>query len=692
MADATSQRSQVITIQQCLFGYKEGHRLLASSLQSPDAVASRLLVLSDLAPGLGTTAFHSYWTGVPLGDEQYYALMRTWPAPEKARPGCVWTHALLVSFADLARLVDLGTLAPYAMRPAAGRLFDYGTPISIADPSLRPGSSEHRVIPHGVALHVVRALYSSQSDGTLFDRPVTLDGTIFAVWSQQWPSLRRSFSFRTATSEFDTGPAGVRFDLRVVIGRDASARPSRLPTPAPEAWEASAVEDLGSVQPTAFRRFLWRYGSDVGGGRQRFRFLATIYLSTRTDRLSGTALEDTLLTVARTLPSPGDGRVLKGDLVSAGLSRHSHFPASDPLETLEFFVRHPEVEAFPAPGADAFRTTLQGLWSHRADDVLSLAERAAERTSKLGDMLLNQLARVVESEALLKSTEGRPTLRHRLIESNPSLLDTDYLPGIAQPELSGLLALIPDNEDLASRVIRRLITRDDRQVIDDLFGRFPDGSLRLVVEAIEHSVEGSAELSPSLLEAVAARTAMFLGGGFVEAARSTKTLAALASLLRHDSPDVLRAGPTAWVTALRSARDDVHGHDRQVFLAFLLALALSDRTPGCEPLFERAFETIHTDLSRSTLPHEGSRILFRYLPDLPWWQQWDDCLRLRLAIVTAYVESDLDPASFKRLTSDPSLRNRLVQLADQTERGRHFISKMDVSRSRGRKARSSSGS
>ena len=63
----------------------------------------------------------------------------------------------------------------------------------------------------------------------------------------------------------------------------------------------------------------------------------------------------------------------------------------------------------------------------------------------------------------------------------------------------------------------------------------------------------------------------------------------------------------------------------------------------------------------------------RFLPDLYWWQQWDACLRLRLAVVAAYVNAELDPRSFRRLTSDRTLFDRLVKIASDTKLGRRFL-------------------
>src|ERR1700733_7049151 len=108
MADALKRG--VIKVEQTLHGYSEGHRLIAGSVKLGQQDARTMLVLSD-ASGSGTRIpTDGYLTGYPLVGAGKYVLARTWSAPEMSRPGCVWTHSLLIDFADLARLASAGEL------------------------------------------------------------------------------------------------------------------------------------------------------------------------------------------------------------------------------------------------------------------------------------------------------------------------------------------------------------------------------------------------------------------------------------------------------------------------------------------------------------------------------------------------------------------------------------------------------
>ena len=124
-----------LIVHQALHGYKDGHRLLASSLGLKGRDASKLLVMSDVSGPNAQIVSDGYLTGYPLLDCGLYALARTWPAPEMPRPGCVWTHTLLIDFADLA-IIDSVTLIGSFRRPQPPDLTAYSGPIATSATSI----------------------------------------------------------------------------------------------------------------------------------------------------------------------------------------------------------------------------------------------------------------------------------------------------------------------------------------------------------------------------------------------------------------------------------------------------------------------------------------------------------------------------------------------------------------------------
>jgi hypothetical protein len=633
---------------------------------------STLLLHSDLVPGLSPGRIDGYWTGIPLPVAKVYALMRTWPAPEIPRPGCVWTHVVVIALADMARFPDLAVLESLFARPSISAGYGaYATPLTIDPGCAAPRTSLSRQS----CLRVLRALYAPRSPGILPHYNQPLDAAIFAVWSQQWPRLRRVFSFRTAGFAADLSNT-VRFDLQVVretassaplIQADASSQPAD--------WESAASDDLLAPEPSDFRRFLWRYGSDITRGRDRYRFLAQLFLTTRLPILEGTNLAQTLDTVIETLPEAEEGKLLKEDLLSCGHSLYSLLPAADPIDTLGYLVDHTDLSALQSSEGAVFEA-VRDLWTARPLEILAIAERAVNESSAIADELLDRLSAVAEPKSFLALSRKHPIARERLIRENPALLDSPDLASVPLQELSQILALLPNDQELAGRVLDRVLFSDNSDVAALFSDRFLDLTQGRVFDALVSELAGSGSEVPRVWPHTVRQRSPNLVSRMLERSRTTTALAALSGWLNLDVSAGLEASPSKWAAALIHLEDDIRGQPRQRLLAYLLALALARPGPGCEPLFEKAFESVHADISASRLPLDAFDAISRFLPDLYWWERWDTCHRLRVAVVEAYVSADLDPQSFRRLTSNEELFERLVDIAAETKPGRPFLSRV----------------
>lgn len=668
------EQSTQVNLDQCLFGYDDGHRLLSASLKLSEEVGSLLLLHSDLVPGANFGRIEGYWTGMPVPAAKAYALMRTWPAPEMARPGCVWTHAVLIALADMARFPDLTILEPHFVRPTlSGGFTAYSNRLTIEPRNAM--TIPNLTVSRLSALRVLRALYGSQSDGILTEYGEPVDAAIFAAWSQQWPRLRRSFSFQTAARARDV-PSKFHFNLRVVRGVPSGLQSSTAgETNHPADWELAAIDDQLEYTSLTFRRFLWRYGSDIRRGRERFRFLVELFLTTRVAKLDGEDLHQTLDTVFNTLLQANDGHLLKEDLLSCGQSRYSLLPAADPITILSYFVKHSESAALP-PLPDAAFDAIHDLWLTRAPEVLTITEEAANRESAILERLLNRVSTLVEPMSFLRLSRDCHVTRSLVVRLNPTVLDSPDLRDLPERELIELLLLLPDDENLVLRILDRLIFTENPSVVAFFTDRYLDLTQDRVFDLLVAHFSGTGPQVPRVWSGTVRRLSLNLTGRMLLRAMTTTALGALATWLGLDVSAGLKADPTVWAATLRRVDDDIRGQRRQRLLAYLLALALAKPSPGCEPLFETAFESVHADIWASRLPDDAFDTLSRYLPDVSWWQEWDTCRRLRLAVVGAYVNAELDPQSFCRLANEVKLSDALSDIASNTKSGRRFLKRV----------------
>ncbi|MEA2754691.1 MAG: hypothetical protein QOJ54_980, partial [Aliidongia sp.] len=356
-----------------------------------------------------------------------------------------------------------------------------------------------------------------------------------------------------------------------------------------------------------------------------------------------------------------------------GQSTYSLLPAADPIGTLGYFVSHTDLTALPSPSEAAYEA-IHDLWSTRSTEILVIAEQAANQSSAILEQLLDRLSAVAERASFLAISHEHPIIRERLIRANPALLDSPDLATLPQQELIDILVLLPNDDDkLAACVLDRLLSSDNRDVAAFFADHFLKMTQSRVFDALVSEFRVSGPPVPrAWLDAVRQRSPG-LTSQILEQAATTIALGALAGWLGLDVTAGLKAAPTAWAAALLRVEDDIREQPRQRLLTYLLAMALARPSRGCEPLFEKTFEAVHADIWSSRLPGDAFDALAHFLPDLYWWQQWDTCKRLRLAVVEAYVNADLDPLSFRKLTSDSTLFGKLVDIASDTKSGRRFL-------------------
>jgi GTPase-associated protein 1, N-terminal domain type 1 len=110
-----------MAVDQLLFGYRDGHELIAGS-RPLSAVQQR-----ELLPHVDASfeaADERQLVGAAIPSLDGYLLARIWPAPERPRRGAVWAHALLLS-AEQLRFRRLGGLLALLHRPVDERLDGY---------------------------------------------------------------------------------------------------------------------------------------------------------------------------------------------------------------------------------------------------------------------------------------------------------------------------------------------------------------------------------------------------------------------------------------------------------------------------------------------------------------------------------------------------------------------------------------
>lgn len=639
-----------MNLDHCLFGYDDGHRLLASSLPL-ESESSLLTELSDLAPGAVFGRSEGYWTGIPAPAIGRYVLMRTWPAPEMARPGCVWTHALLIEPIFLELIKDLSVLRGLFLRPnktlntARYReklLVDISRFSEIVAP-----------VDDSIVRKLLSALYGEENSSVEISSPGELESPLFAVWSQQWPRLRRNLRFQTAASQVGRSIGSARFDITATLKK---RHVTMTHEPDSSEWlDVSVVDVLAGVEGS-LRHFLWSYGEDVRRQRSSFQPLVEIYTINR-DPVLGDGPRLVRL-IESAFSGVSDAKKLKQDLVDGALVGPMQ------AELLHTLYLDRKQSCFPLL-TEAGILRLLDLWEEQSDLILSLLEIALDAPDAQSKPLLKAIGGKVDATNFWTVTRAYPRVRKQLLYLRSELLVADTEMELDTESLVELLPLVPRETPKLEDLILRLISLSDKRVATSAFDNFPYLTARLVMLAMDVSFDDKSVWALELIR----RPEVLLRRDIIGAASHASLLFKIAESLGWISPAVIAGGVSPWTSALKTVINDLHGEREDAFNSFLIALALQcGGDDGCETV-ELLFDDIHRKILKSKLRGAARDILMPFMPELGWLSAWDFGRRFRLAVSSAYVRNRWSASSYAALSSERKVREMLASAALDTPGG-----------------------
>lgn len=657
MAHRISAAERVI-VHQALHGYADGHRQLAISVPLKPRDQKTLLALSDISGAGARLDEEGYLTGYPLPESGVFALARTWPAPEMPRPGCVWTHTLLIDFSDLAVLPALTELTILFRRPAGlgdVRAYDQTQELNTA-----PNQSTH-LLPQAWIRQILAVLYERPKSRIMASRPGRdVDQAVLALWSQQWPRLRRNFRFCTFAAA-DRTVEGATFDLQVMPSIDRSIR-GRFGTLVdadnlsiePAVWIESAYRDL--VQPDAegLRTFLHRLGSDVAGGREAFRPLCRLHDAIRGFAARPDAVHEAIRVLQDEL-GPREARAARTAVAIAALDRVEYLDD----ESFDFLWRH-------LSELDQDMLVLYAGRIGRAAWTRDPARLASGAEPALLEIVLHRTLSELDEDELIAGLASVPTLTGKAITARPELVSVpviwshlevdDIAFGVAvatNRQAQAVAALLEaGRNDLASRAVQRLGAEPVLRALNERGNNY---------RSIANWVRAAAQQPGAV--------AAFLAS---EAPIHRLLLLDLAQALHPDAvPN--DSGTDPWLIAWRSSTGSVENASMSYLAAYLFARALGSRSQSSAELSQVAFERTHYATATGQLPDDGWRLVEPRLPWSSFWFNWDRCQRLRSGVVDLFIHRNLPPSVFARIATDDQLFQLLASNAARTWHGRSFL-------------------
>ena len=670
----------VVRIHQLLHGYDEGHRLLSGSIK-PDKEASKtLLELSDLSGQGSLLKSYGYLTGYPLSTLGVYALAWTWPATELSRPGCVWTHSLLIDFEDLSLISDIEFLELFC-RPQSNALQkDYSNPflIPIKHNSTSIMFSKKQSISNNsdelsITSNLVKEIYGYPDARVFMETPQDIAHARIAlnIWKQQWPKLKRNFRFCT-WSLSDRSRDGNIFDLQFIpainhvsfnINDYGNIRLVDVglscDLESVEWIKAVARDILSNDSNTHFRAFLKRYGSEVHNARRAFKPLALSWMYLYEEPQMGVEYAIKAIT-----PISSEANLLSAQLLQIISTQSKHVDFSSDIYSFLLSSLDLPYEYFDHSSVKE----ISSFFWNTASEILFriICEKDIQTKS-----ILFQLVKEAPVSMIIESCQSCPEALYKIIDINrditkePALWDAPSpMPSIAA---ESVIKLHQANSDVLDAMVQANNSNTPSIAIN-LFGF---QALSKAISTYSKSEMFGYQRLLDWLKAASHEPKYLLDAIACGDIKSLKILSNIASLIDYDTPS-MSSDVDEWVSGLENSIDDL-GQSKLELYSYLMLRALSTISPEPGKLISITFDFIHDHMCKSKYITGMAKTLLDKLPYVPFWKNWDRAYRLRSGVLRFFINNQLPPDQFLSVTRSECTFEQLVNLAKYELGGKAYL-------------------
>ena len=660
-------------IEQLLHGYQDGHGLLAGSLQVKSAQdAACLSTMSDWSGYRDPhNQDHSYITTYPLPDRNYYVVAKSWYAYEMERPGCVWTHSLLIDLTDFDNRFDFRMLIPYFHRPEKDSYGLYNKPIEIEITETYKGHWEGQQLDEVSMMFILSSLAGNAKP---FDFKVELN----TLWYQQLclsllqyltPSMLTHVSLSSGSAslrKYDKNYLSMQFvtdnNSMSLLSPPWKGKLQREEFCGGLLFFANALNDDWHDVSVLIRIF----SRDVGDDRGRYYTLGlllnALYKGASRNEQTGDYTEVIKLLVSA-FPKPNEGDLLKQNFLSKKI-------VALYCEDDELLYELSTIDGTPTAFIDQhinIQARLREVIDKNRNSYVDLIKRLSsfEGLNETGKYILSDCFDELSCEEI-SSFEERvwKNIQGLILQNQSYLLSTKWLE-LNRKQFRDVFFLLrfagyekyEHWSDLLSRIWELNIELPD-YFSDEFFNRVPD-AYQLIYNRMNNA-EGEAVLSNLFERAIRNVTELLK---WLEGNHSVSS--SLADYIINDiDPNDRRiylSDQELWGWLL--VKDN--GNKSIDYYLFEFELAMKWQNKYALPFLTNSFYHIHEALKDSNNDYRIWQRVSKYGGSVGFMDYWDHCKRLRKGIVQHLKQLGVARSIFMSFTPDVGLNVELLKIYDK---------------------------
>lgn len=632
-----------IQTEQLLFGYSNGHHLLTTSILLAERTQKTLEVLSDLSGPDVQDGFTEYITGYPLENENFYALSKTWYAPEMKRPGCVWTHMILFKYEDLNKIKYCKDLFSLFVRPNIDAdINDYSKPINILyfkDFTLSEKFSMERL------RFIEWAVYSNNDPIVIpADTADEYVHEIHRFWLNQDERFMRKFSFCTGVLANRHIEKRI-IDLQVVphnLLRSISRQNKELKALdiSPEkvkypVWVNYMIDENRSSIMREFYTFRKNFGEKYLS-KQYFSSFAQIYIETGIihkrarlqeffDFVSSIFLEDDATSIKNTIVQ----QLLKG----YHLEWFNYKSIIDIILDLSTKIDLYDLNI----KCISVNEVIDMLWNSYTDKVNYVFQKLIDNNMNLlGENLIKVFAVKTSPEQLCELTGMNLGLCNLMVKLDVKFaLCSDIWSQSRdfQVEIINCIEFDYANIEQAQQILITILENTSFDFCDQIYKKFGDLAISTFLEwyRVTNVSDDRKVKWMKLCEKNPSRCIQWMIS--TDRPKDILLMVRVINILDPYSYEVLRVDNSFWTDIFYNLNVKHLNDEFKLILAqFFMPIILLKKELFPSDFVQFSFNVIHNRVAEQKFDYERWEKIEKLLPEVVWYNSWDKCKRLRKAI------------------------------------------------------------
>ena len=653
-------------IEQMLHGYDNGHRLLAGSIMLNDkADMEALATLSDWSEHVLPNGDSSYLTAYPLKESGYYVVAKTWYAEEMKRPGCVWTHSLLIPFEELNIVDDFRRISTLFIRPAINDNFDLYSRTIIHETKFNSPSNykDLTTSKRMIAMILLSFLNSGNMPltfGALKDND--LAGILMLSVMNMVPmAMLQNVSWCTGTAY----PRKINGKQLTCQFLSRQSEDQILNTLVKEEKWIDYVTDAMTRGDVNKGQLIRMFAEDIGESMDKYSAIVKVlytledYFNTEVD--STERYRTVFEIIASYFPTKDEGLVIKK------LCTNKIFSERYCSELMFFYF----LATLPLDGVFNFEETKveerwKGFIGNNKEEYVTLLKHICEsgNVNEWGAGILKESATVLTMTDVTEIIKSDYQLFSSITLLNPEILEKVQWQVLPQKEIESILPMILDSRTrdsftqwatLFATMLEQGVEISNEMAVE-IFAKTNDATTILLDFVNKDSERFVNMVLGKQIERRQKEILAWLGG--VETV-TVNVAYAIVNSLNERSEDVVNAGSKVWKPFLglqyQSLRVEVY--------AFLFSLSfnwLSDR--DALELMRMAFYPLHTLEEAGKLGYGNWMHIACYMESLRFWEEWDKCKKMRKTVVKRLKNAGYDKSILNHYTPNSELNEMMIKM------------------------------